>query len=159
MKAVVQWLQGLGCTVAAVDDVDPIVWLEVPPASLLAEADRLVRELRSRGIDVVPVGRPGVTVDGGYCPVTGDSTIQIYGVDDAHLADPALLRPVELSVTIEGERYLVVGRYRPEPQRLDVYGAIRVDDGEALEPADFLALAVPSAVDAIHEAARAAWIA
>lgn len=157
MTGVVEWLQGLGYRVSDVEGTTIGIVLD-DAGALQAEARRLSGELRARGIEVVRCGSPGVCIDGFFDPAAEVASLALMGVDDAHLADPGALRPVEFSVDVGGERYMVAGRYRPSPARLDVHGALRPRDGHALETLEFIDLvAEHDAGASVQAAAEAAW--
>lgn len=158
MRATVEWLTSLGHKVSDVNGTTIGIVLDDPDA-LQATARQLVSELVARGVAVAPCGAPGVCVDGFFDPVAGAASLALMGLDDALLADPTGLRPVEFGVDIRGDRYLVAGAWRREPPRLDVHGVLRVRDGVSLDEVDFVELVRDAeAAEAVSAAAEAACL-
>ncbi len=166
MRTTVAWLRAMGYATSTSDLFSLrgfpliVVVLDAPDEALPA-AREIGSELSARGIPVGALGArdAAVCVSAVFDFGANTSIVEIVGLDDGMLVDPAALRQVEVTINIAVERWTVVGRYRPNPRRLDVHGAIRTSDGMAIDAddaAEFLA-SYAGAEDDLIAAAEAAW--
>ena len=79
------------------------VCIECDPERLVHECRRLKLVLAQAGVSTEPIGSDGPSVQGSFDPANGTAVIELMGVDDSMLCDPAVDSVVG-SMTLVGDR-------------------------------------------------------